>query len=39
MNSDGHRAAILDEYGWTATHGGLGVDGNMAVFNPAVCAE
>jgi uncharacterized protein YkwD len=38
MNSPGHRAAILDEYGWTATYGGVGVDGRMVVFNPATCA-
>jgi uncharacterized protein YkwD len=36
MNSDGHRAAIL--YDW-ATHGGIGLDGRMAVFSPALCAE
>lgn len=39
MDSDGHRAAILDEYGWTATHGAVGLDGNMAVFSPATCAR
>lgn len=38
MESDGHRAAILDEYGWTATHGAIGIDGSMVVFNPAQCA-
>jgi uncharacterized protein YkwD len=37
MDSDGHRAAILDEYGWSATHAGVGVDGRMAVFSPAAC--
>ena len=37
MDSDGHRAAILDEYGWTATHGAIGIDGSMVVFNPAQC--
>jgi hypothetical protein len=31
------RAAILDEYGWTATHGAIGIDGSMVVFNPAQC--
>lgn len=39
MNSDGHRAAILDEYGWTADVGGIGIDGSMVVFNPAQCAR
>lgn len=39
MDSPGHRAAILDEYGWTATHGGVGIDGTMYVFNPATCAH
>ena len=39
MDSDGHRAAILDEYGWTATHGAIGIDGRMVVFNPAQCAQ
>ncbi len=38
MDSDGHRAAILDDYGWTATHGAIGIDGSMVVFNPAQCA-
>jgi uncharacterized protein YkwD len=38
MESEGHRAAILDEYGWTATHGAIGVDADMIVFSPAVCA-
>jgi uncharacterized protein YkwD len=37
MDSPGHRAAILDEYGWTATHGGIGMDGNTVVFSPAGC--
>ena len=37
MNSSGHRAAILDEYGWTATHGGVGMDENTVVFSPAQC--
>lgn len=36
MNSDGHRAAIL--YDW-ATHGAVGLDGRMAVFSPAACAD
>jgi hypothetical protein len=39
MDSPGHRAAILDEYGWTATHGGVGIDDTMYVFNPATCAQ
>jgi uncharacterized protein YkwD len=39
MDSDGHRAAILHEYGWTATHGAIGIDGNTVVFNPAVCSS
>ena len=39
MGSDGHRAAILDEYGWTATHGAIGIDDRMVVFDPAVCAS
>ncbi len=39
MDSDGHRAAILDEYGWSSTHGAVGIDGRMYVFNPAVCAQ
>jgi hypothetical protein len=39
MDSPGHRAAILDEYGWTSTHGGVGIDDTMYVFNPATCAQ
>jgi uncharacterized protein YkwD len=39
MDSEGHRAAILDDYGWTATHGGIGVDGSMVVFSPAECSS
>jgi hypothetical protein len=38
MDSPGHRAAILDDYGWTATHGAIGMDGAMVVFCPVVCA-
>ncbi len=37
MDSPGHRAAILDEYGTSTTHGGIGIDGRMVVFSPAVC--